>query len=71
MVTELALRTLIALQALVTPARDDEDGQTLAEYSLIISAVAVAAVLTAIIVFRATLSDTWNSVSDCLNHVTC
>jgi Flp pilus assembly pilin Flp len=66
MITELFLRMLIAAQGISTPSQDD-DGQTLAEYSLIISAVAVAAVLTAVIVFRGALAGAWNSAADCLN----
>ncbi len=69
MVTDFALRMLIALQ---TARRTrDEDGQTLAEYSLIISAVAVAVVISAVIAFRGAIADAWNTASDCLNHVTC
>jgi Flp pilus assembly pilin Flp len=66
MVTDLFLRMFIAVQAITAPSRDD-DGQTLAEYSLIISAIAVAAVLTGVIVFRGALTDAWNSAADCLN----
>jgi len=70
MVTDLVLRTFIALQGIGSSARDD-DGQTLAEYSLIISAVAVATVVTTVIVFRGALASAWNTATDCLNHVTC
>jgi Flp pilus assembly pilin Flp len=70
MVNELVLRTFVALQGIGARTRDDE-GQTLAEYSLIISAIAVAAIVTSVIVFRGAVSDAWNSASDCLNHVTC
>jgi Flp pilus assembly pilin Flp len=66
MITELFLRMLIAAQGIGAPSQDD-DGQTLAEYSLIISAIAVAAVLTGVIVFRGALTDAWNSAADCLN----
>jgi Flp pilus assembly pilin Flp len=66
MITELYVRILIAAQRICAPSRDDE-GQTLAEYSLIISAIAVAAVVTGVIVFRGALTDAWNSAADCLN----
>jgi Flp pilus assembly pilin Flp len=66
MVTDVALRVWFALVSLTTPQRDDE-GQTLAEYSLIISAVAVATVIITVIAFREVLADTWNSAADCLN----
>jgi len=66
MVTDLVLRTYIALQGLGSRTRDD-DGQTLAEYSLIISAVAVAVVITAVIVFRQAIATAWNDAASCLN----
>ena len=68
MVTDMALRILIALQGLTQRTRDDE-GQTLAEYSLIISTVAVATVIVAVVAFREVLADTFNSVADCLNAI--
>jgi Flp pilus assembly pilin Flp len=70
MVTDLVLRTFVAVQSFAARTQDD-DGQTLAEYSLIISAIAVATVITTVIVFRGALASAWNSASDCLNHVTC
>jgi Flp pilus assembly pilin Flp len=66
MITELVLRTFIALQGLGNRSRTD-GGQTLAEYSLIISAVAVATVIITVIAFREVLADTWNEAADCLN----
>jgi Flp pilus assembly pilin Flp len=66
MVTDMVLRIFIALQDAATPARD-EDGQTLAEYSLIMSTIAVAVVITCVIVFRGALADAWNGAADCLN----
>jgi Flp pilus assembly pilin Flp len=66
MITDLFLRMFIAAQGVITPTQDD-DGQTLAEYSLIISAVAVAVVITGVVVFRGALTDAWNSAADCLN----
>jgi Flp pilus assembly pilin Flp len=67
MLRDVALRMLIALE--LASRRRDEEAQTLAEYSLIISAVAVAVVVTTVIVFRQTLASTWNSVADCLNAI--
>ena len=69
-VSTLALRALCAAQARLART-DDEGGQTLAEYSLIISAIAVAVVIIAVIAFRVALIGTWNSVTDCLNGNTC
>ena len=68
MVTDVALRMLIALEGLTQRTRDDE-GQTLAEYSLIISTVAVAVVIVSVVAFREVLADTFNSVADCLNAI--
>jgi len=66
MVTDLVLRTFIALQGIGSRTRED-DGQTLAEYSLIMSTIAVAVVVTCVIVFRAALADAWNTAAECLN----
>lgn len=68
MFTDVALRMLIALQGL-TQRSDDDEGQTLAEYSLIISTVAVAVVIISVVAFREVLADTFNSVADCLNAI--
>ena len=67
MVTDLVLRTFFALQMLGRRTRDDDDGQTLAEYSLIISAVAVAVVITSVIVFREAIAGAWNDAAECLS----
>ena len=68
--TDLVLRVLLTLRGRGAQSRS-EDGQTLAEYSLIISAVAVAVVIAAVLVFRGAVADAWNTATDCLNHVTC
>ena len=67
MVTDLVLRTYVALRGALAGRSQDDEGQTLAEYSLIISAVAVAVVITAVIVFRQAIADAWNDAADCLN----
>ena len=66
MITGLALRMFIAMRGVVANA-NDEDGQTLAEYGLIISLVGVAAMVTGVIVFRGVLVDAFNSATNCLN----
>jgi Flp pilus assembly pilin Flp len=66
MFTDVALRMLIALQRACAWSRG-ERGQTLAEYSLIISAIAVAAVTIAVITFREALVGAWNSAIPCLD----
>ncbi len=66
MITTVALRLLVALQSMLPDARD-ENGQTLAEYSLIISVIAIGAVLLGMIVFRDALAGAFNRASACLN----
>jgi Flp pilus assembly pilin Flp len=41
-------------------------GQTLAEYSLLITVIAVAVVVLAMVAFRNGIADAWNSVIPCL-----
>lgn len=65
MFNDVALRVLVALQSLATRSRR-EQGQTLAEYSLIISAIAVAAITIAVLAFREAVVDAFNSASTCL-----
>ncbi len=69
MVQDVALRMLIALQS-VRLSRG-ERGQTLAEYSLIISAIAVATVVITVLTFRTVLAGVYTSVTDCLTQVSC
>jgi Flp pilus assembly pilin Flp len=66
MLTDAMLRVFIVVQGLAQRSQD-EDGQTLAEYSLIISTIAVAVVAIAVITFRGALVGAWNSASSCLN----
>jgi len=66
MLTEAALRIFVSLQLLSVRIRE-ERAQTLAEYSLIISAIAVATITIAAITFRNTLVVAWNSASSCLD----
>ena len=68
MVNDLVLPVLLIIR---TSRVRDEGGQTLAEYSLIISAIAVAAAVTAVIVFRGALAGAFISATDCLSQVTC
>jgi Flp pilus assembly pilin Flp len=65
MLNRVALRLLIAWQGIGARV-DDEDGQTLSEYGLIISLIAVAAVVVGVVVFRQALGDAFNRVSPCL-----
>lgn len=45
----------------------DEDGQTLAEYGLIMAVIAVAVVITAIVLFRDAIISAFNSATNCLD----
>jgi Flp pilus assembly pilin Flp len=54
------------MQAVVASSRD-EDGQTLAEYGLIVAIIAVAVVIAAGIAFRGAIADAFNSAGSCLN----
>ena len=65
MLNDAALRMLSALQGL-TQRFQREDGQTLAEYSLIVTTIAVAVVVLSVIVFRDAIAGAFNSVLPCL-----
>ncbi len=65
MLTTALLRVLIAAEALRGPR--GERGQTLAEYSLLITVVAVGLVLLAMIVFRDALTDAFDAATACLD----
>jgi Flp pilus assembly pilin Flp len=60
--SERFLRLLLWLGALRR-----ENGQTLAEYALLISLVAVAVTATALIAFRDQFAAGYDSMSDCLH----
>jgi Flp pilus assembly pilin Flp len=58
----------LALFARMAAVRNrSESGQTLAEYSLIITAIAVGLVLLAMLVFRDALADAFNAATACLD----
>ncbi len=65
MLTGVALRVFIALRGIGTRI-DGDDGQTLAEYSLIITTIAVAVTILSVVVFRNALAAAFNSVIPCL-----
>lgn len=62
---ELALRVL-SFQAPKIEI-SDEDGQTLAEYGLIMAVIAVAVVITAVTLFRGAIITAFNSATNCLD----
>ena len=66
MLTNLMLRALLAMKRVENRLNDDE-GQTLAEYGLIMAVIAVAVVIAAGVAFRGAISDAFNSASNCLN----
>ena len=66
MIRELALRVLVAFQALETKVKDEE-GQTLAEYGLIMAVIAVAVVVAAVVAFRGAIVGAFSSATDCLD----
>jgi Flp pilus assembly pilin Flp len=45
----------------------DEEGQTLAEYGLIMAVIAVATVVAAVIAFRGAIVTAFNNAVDCLD----
>jgi len=69
MIKELALRALVAFQMLEAKTKD-EDGQTLAEYGLIMAVIAVAVVVAAGVAFRGAIVGAFNRATDCLGGVT-
>lgn len=70
MVNELALRLFVALKSvgqLIESKVQDEEGQTLAEYGLIMAVIAVAVVVAAGVAFRGAIIGAFSSATDCLN----
>lgn len=63
---DLALRMLVAWQSFCSN-RDDERGQTLAEYGLIMAVIAVAVVVLAAVAFRSALIGSFDDTTECLN----
>ena len=66
MIKELALKVLVAIQSLEAKVKDEE-GQTLAEYGLIMAVIAVAVVVAAVVAFRGAIVTAFNSATNCLD----
>jgi len=66
LVNEALLRVLTGWHELQARTRDEE-GQTLAEYGLIMAVIAVAVVVTAVIGFRTAIVNAFNSAVGCLD----
>ena len=65
-INDALLRLLAGWHGLQARA-SDEEGQTLAEYGLIMAVIAVAVVVTAVIAFRTAIVNAFNSAVDCLD----
>ena len=66
LLNDALLRVLTGWHELQARARDEE-GQTLAEYGLIMAVIAVAVVVTAVIAFRTAIITAFNGAIDCLD----
>jgi Flp pilus assembly pilin Flp len=66
LINEALLRVLTGWQELHARLAD-EDGQTLAEYGLIMAVIAVATVVTAVVLFRGAIISAFNSATNCLD----
>ena len=66
MFKDVALRILVALQG-VDAKFQDEEGQTLAEYGLIMAVIAVAVVVAAVVAFRGAIVSAFSSATTCLS----
>ena len=70
MVNELSLRVYVTMKALgeaIKSRFEDEEGQTLAEYGLIMAVIAVAVVVAAGVAFRSAIIGAFDSATDCLS----
>jgi len=65
MLKNLALRVLVALQGIESKLTDEE-GQTLAEYGLIMAVIAVAVVVAAVVAFRGAIVGAFSGATTCL-----
>lgn len=66
LMNEALLRVLTGWQGLQARL-SDEEGQTLAEYGLIMAVIAVVVVTTAVVFFRDAIVAAFNSATDCLD----
>ncbi len=66
MLNELTLRVLAAFHGFEAKMKD-EDGQTLAEYGLIMAVIAVSVVVLAVVAFRGAIVTAFTSATDCLD----
>ena len=62
----LVLRVLVALQGIEAKVTDEE-GQTLAEYGLIMAVIAVAVIVAAAVAFKGAIITAFDSATNCLS----
>jgi pilus assembly protein Flp/PilA len=70
MLQDISIRAFVALQGLkgaIESKFQDEEGQTLAEYGLIMAVIAVAVVVAAGVAFRGAIIGAFDSATDCLS----
>ena len=70
MVNELVLRVFVALKGIgqsLESKFQDEEGQTLAEYGLIMAVIAVAVVVAAGVALRGAIIGAFDRATSCLN----
>jgi Flp pilus assembly pilin Flp len=65
MLDQLALRIYLGLRSVIERAQDDE-GQTLAEYGLIMAIVGVSVVVLAAVAFRDAIIGAFDNAKTCL-----
>lgn len=66
LLNEALLRALVGWQNLQARFHDEE-GQTLAEYGLIMAVIAVATVVAAVVLFRDAIITAFNNATGCLD----
>ena len=70
LINETLLRALVGFQGL-RARLSDEDGQTLAEYGLIMAVIAIAVVVAAVVAFRGAITGAFDSATGCLDGTNC
>jgi Flp pilus assembly pilin Flp len=66
LLNEALLRVIAGVHGLHARTKDEE-GQTLAEYGLIMAVIAVLVVVTAVVAFRDAIVTAFNNATDCLD----
>ena len=61
----------LALRLEIDQLASSEEGQTLAEYSLILTIIAVGVVVPTMLLFRGALAGAFDSATACISRVTC